>query len=65
MLKKIIAPIIIIILLIIIMVVYTIAITFTKAMPLLLIIFIEALLIGGILLSISNLVERIREIKKR
>lgn len=64
MLKKIIAPIIITILLIIIMVVYTISITFNKEMPLLLIIFIEALLVGGIFLSISNLVDRIREIKK-
>ncbi len=64
MLKKIIAPIIITILLIIIMVVYTISITFNKELPLLLIIFIEALLVGGIFLSISNLVDRIREIKK-
>ncbi len=64
MLKKIIAPIIITILIIIIMVVYTISITFNKELPLLLIIFIEALLVGGIFLSISNLVDRIREIKK-
>lgn len=64
MLKKIIAPIIITIILIGILIVYTIAIAFTKSLPLVLIIFIEIIIIAGIILCIGTLVDRIREIKK-
>lgn len=64
MLKKILAPIIITLILVIILISYTISIAFTKNIPLLLIIFIDIFLLGGIILCISVLIERIREIKK-
>ncbi|MBK5201967.1 MAG: hypothetical protein JJE21_10640 [Spirochaetaceae bacterium] len=64
MFKKIIAPIIITIIVVIIMIIYTITIAFIKSLPLLLIIFIGILYLGGIIICIITLVERIREIKK-